>query len=75
MHTLTAEHTKKTKALKEKLADRKQRVEELTKQYSALEEQKVLADGRVNALRAEYGLMTENDDFSTKEKTDELEHQ
>lgn len=75
VHTLTAEHTQKTKALKEKLADRKQRVEELTKQYAALEEQKVLADGRVNALRAEYGLMTENDDFSTKEKTDELEHQ
>lgn len=51
------------------------RLEALKDEYNALEEKKLLADGRLNALRAEHGLMGAADDFSTKEKTDELERQ
>ena len=51
------------------------RLDALKDEYKALEEKKLLADGRLNALRAEHGLMGAADDFSTKEKTDELERQ
>ena len=38
-------------------------------------EERILAEGRLNAIRSEYGLFKEGEDFSTEEKTDELEHQ
>lgn len=75
IHQLNAEHAKKTKELKGKLTENKERLAELTKQYKDLDEKKTFADARLNAMRAEYGLMTEKDDFSSKEKTDELERQ
>ena len=48
---------------------------ELNTRYAALEEEKIFVQARLNALRSEHGLMTEADDFSSKEKTDELERQ
>lgn len=40
-----------------------------------LKDEKTLAEGRLQAIRCECGLIKPDEDFSTEAKTDELEHQ
>lgn len=71
---------KEKMALKEKehklaIDEKKDEIKELKKKCKRLDEQKAISDARLNAIRSEYGLMTEKDVFSTKDATDEIEHQ
>ena len=50
-------------------------VEELTNKYQVLNDMYVLSNARLTAIRSEYGLIKENEDFATKEMADELEGQ
>ncbi len=63
------------KDLQSTIDEKKDELNELKQQYKSLEQQKAISDARLNAIRSEYGLMTEQDDFSTREATDEIEHQ
>lgn len=50
-------------------------IEELKASNKCLEDKKVISDARLYAIRSEYGLIKEDEDFSSEEMTDELEHQ
>lgn len=75
VRTMTEEHALQTAILNGKIAEGVTQLKELNKQYVALEEEKTLAEARLNALRSEYGLMTAEDDFTSREKSGEIEHQ
>ena len=53
----------------------KARIKELTSACVRLDDERTLAEGRLQAIRCECGLIGPNEDYSTEEKTDELEHQ
>ena len=72
---INAEHDENTRKLNAQIASNVERINEINAQYAKLEERKTLAEARLNAMRFEYGLMTAKDDFSSREKTDEIEHQ
>lgn len=57
------------------MEEKKDEIKDLNRKCERLEDMRILSEARLNALRSEYGLMTEKDDFSTKEMTDEIEHQ
>ena len=65
----------KEKELNLEIDEKKDEIKDLKKKCKRLDEKKALADARLNAIRSEYGLMTEKDVFTTKEGTDEIEHQ
>ena len=75
LRRLNDEHLARAGELHEQIAQGQQEIKALNEKYRKLEEQKIFADGRLTALRCKYGLMDPADDFSTKEKTDELEEQ
>ena len=58
-----------------KLDTAESKVKELTALCENLSNLKTLAEGRLNAIRCEYGLIKENEDFTTQEMMEELEHQ
>ena len=58
-----------------KIAATENEVYELTYKCDELADLKTLADGRLIALRSEYGLIKENEDFTDKKMAEELEHQ
>ena len=60
---------------REKLEADKQRIAEYERKYNDLADAKALSDGRLMAIRSEYKLIKPNEDFTTKEMIDELEHQ
>ncbi len=64
METLNAEMEKKEQAVLDVKAENR-----------LLSDLKTLSDGRLNALRHEYGLTDEADDFTTEAAFNELEHQ
>lgn len=72
---LNTRYDETSKELNGKIAAGTERIETLTKAYSDLRDRKSLIEARLNALRAQYGLTGELDDFSTREKMDDLEHQ
>ena len=72
---LNAEYEEKSNGLNAQIADGIEKMNALNARYAALEEEKIFVQARLNAFRSEHGLMTETDDFSSKEKTDELERQ
>ena len=68
--------------LSEKIAENKKiiaeaeaRHAEMQKQCSALSDEKVLAEGRLLAIRAEHGLIKEDENFTNEAMIDELENQ
>ena len=63
------------KGLKSTIGEKTDEIKKLKQECERIEAQKAISDARLNAIRNEYGLMTELDDFSTKEATDEIEHQ
>jgi len=60
---------------KAKISATEKEVYELTYKCDELADLKTLSDGRLNALRSEYGLIKENEDFTDKKMAEELEHQ
>lgn len=75
LSALNADYEEKFNGLNAQIAEGVEKLNELNARYVALEEEKMVSQARLNALRSEHGLMTEKDDFSSKEKTDELERQ
>lgn len=63
------------KELNLEIDEKKDEIKDLKKKCKRLDEKKTLADARLNAIKTEYGLMSEKDVFTTKEGTDEIEHQ
>lgn len=77
-YIIAREREKFAKAIKEeeqKRAKDDATIKDLIAKYKRLQEEKILSDGRLNAIRSEYGLIKENEDFSSEEMTNELEHQ
>ena len=72
---INAEHEESMRKLNAQIESNVARIKEINAQYAKLEDQKTLAEARLNALRYQYGLMTDKDDFSSREKTDEIERQ
>ena len=58
-----------------KIDNAEQQIATLTAKCQRLEDLKTLSDGRLNALRSEYGLIKPNEDFSNQQMAEELEHQ
>lgn len=75
MTVINAEHEESMRKLNAQIESNVARIKEINAQYAKLEDQKTLAEARLNALRYQYGLMTDKDDFSSREKTDEIERQ
>ena len=72
---INEDYDQKAAVLNAKITENIEQIGGLNKLCAVLEQRKVLAEARLNALRSEHGLFGELDDFSTKEKTDEIEHQ
>lgn len=60
---------------RKKLEQDKLKIAEYEKKYNDLADAKALSDGRLMAMRSEYNLIRPDEDFTTKEMVDELEHQ
>ena len=58
-----------------KIDGAEQQIAELTAKCQRLSDLKTLSDGRLNALRSEYGLIKPDEDFSNQQMAEELEHQ
>ena len=58
-----------------KIDNAEEQIATLTAKCQRLEDLKTLSDGRLNALRSEYGLIKPNEDFSNQQMAEELEHQ
>ena len=50
-------------------------IKEINSKCERISDEKTLAEGRLQAMRSEYGLIKPDEDFSSEAKTDELEHQ
>ena len=61
--------------LNDKIAQKNERIDELNESIEDLKEHIVLLDGKITALRAQNGLIGKDEDFSDKEKYNELEEQ
>ena len=61
--------------LDDKIAQKNERIDELNESIEDLKEHIVLLDGKITALRAKNGLIGKDEDFSDKEKYNELEEQ
>ena len=48
-------------------------MKELTATCKKVDEERALSEARYNAIRCEYGIITEDDDFTSREMIDELE--
>lgn len=72
---INEDYDQKAAVLNAKITENIEQIGGLNKLCAVLEQRKVLAEARLNALRSEHGLFGELDDFSTKEKTDEIENQ
>lgn len=72
---INEDYDQKVGVLNTKITENIEQIGGLNKLCAVLEQRKVLAEARLNALRSEHGLFGELDDFSTKEKTDEIENQ
>ncbi len=57
------------------IADAAGRADDAENAYNALMEEKRVLSARLNALRYEHGLMTDEDDFTSRERFDELERE
>ena len=72
---LIAEHAKELSERDALVAQKEQAVLDIREENRLLEDLKRLSDGRLNALRHEYGLMTDADDFTTENAFNEIEAQ
>lgn len=72
---INEDYDQKSAVLNAKITENIEQIGGLNKLCAVLEQRKVLAEARLNALRSEHGLFGPLDDFSTKEKTDEIENQ
>lgn len=75
LDALRVKHGEKVASLEEESAEKTRLITEKDEAYAALLTEKQFADGRLNALRAEHGLIPEDEDFTEKDKFYELEHQ
>ena len=77
--TIVTEYEGRLRALGEEkdavIAEATDANRELSEAYGALTEEKRVLGARLNALRYEHGLMTDEDDFTSKERFDELERE
>ena len=72
---INAEHARKEYMLKERISEGVEQINGLNVICATLEERKVVAEARLNALRVEHGLYSAFDDFSSRAKMNELETQ
>lgn len=75
VQSLKDKYTAEADALYARIDDGVAKLTTLQENYTALEEQRLLADARLTALRKEHGLITPTDDFTSKEAIDELENE
>ncbi|MBQ9714711.1 MAG: DUF2357 domain-containing protein [Clostridia bacterium] len=75
LRTITEDYEAKSDVLNSKVNASIQKLNEMQRSYDEMVKHKAISDARLLALRSEYGLIGENEDFTTKEQTDELEHQ
>lgn len=55
--------------------EREKEIDRLNGENKRLLDEKALSDGRLNALRKEHGLLTDENEFTSRSEFDELEHQ
>ena len=72
---MRAEWALETSQWKEKVREKNIEVENAHKETEDMLEQRRLAEGRMNALRLEYGLIKDETEFTSQVSFDELEHQ
>lgn len=72
---LIAAHKKELERLAAEIAQKEQAVLDIREENRLLEDLRRISDGRLNALRHEYGLMTDADDFTGEDAFNELESQ
>ena len=72
---LRAEWALETSEWKEKVREKNIEVENAKKETEDMLEQRRFAEGRMNAMRMEYGLITDESEFTSQVAFDELEHQ
>ncbi|MBE7084802.1 MAG: DUF2357 domain-containing protein [Clostridiales bacterium] len=75
VEALSEEFANEASALRGEIAGGEKALASLQEKYTALEERRMLADARLNALRKEHGLITDAEDFTSKEAIDELERE
>ena len=72
---LIAEHAREKSELMVEMDKKAQAVLDIKEENRLLEDLKRLSDGRLNALRHQYGLMTDADDFTDENAFNEIENQ
>lgn len=72
---LEAKHAAVVKELGDSIKDKDNALADEQEKNRLLSDLKTLSDGRLNALKAQFGLMTEADDFTSEEAFNELENQ
>ena len=75
VQSLKDKYTAESDELHARIDDGVAKLTSLQERYTVLEEQRLLADARLKAIRKDHGLITEADDFTSKEAIDELEHE
>lgn len=78
----TAEHEKSVAAfngeiekLKSDLSTKDGQLKELGEEYGRVSNEKLVSEAKLNAVKKQYGLFTEADDFTTEENFNEIERQ
>ena len=75
VETLSEDFANEVSALRGEIADGEKALALLQEKYTELEDRRLFADARLNALRKQHGLITDADDFTSKEAIDELERE
>ncbi len=72
---IRAEWALETSEWKERVREKNIEIENAKKETEDMLEQRRLAEGRMNAMRLEYGLIQDESEFTSQASFDELEHQ
>lgn len=72
---LIAAHAREKSELAAEMDKKEKAVLDVKEENRLLQDLKRLSDGRLNALRHQYGLMTDADDFTDENAFDEIENQ